>query len=285
MLPVAIAIKNQCAKASHIVKVVYDAHEYTRGVHRPNSTWLPAMCNAEDSNISQADAVLTVTESICELIKDDHQLAIQPSLIMNAPSLEFTKQEAPFPTLREQLELADDTPLFVYLGVTAPARGLHTVVEALPQLPEVHLALVTSQNATVEQLTKQATELGVSERLHVVPMVSHEWVSSYIRGCTAGVNPALHNPNHEHSISTKFYEYLHAHVPIIVSDLRDMKILTEQIGNGEVFVAEDVDDFVLAAQRLLTNPARYQLAMTPELLREYSWEAQLLKLNEVYKSL
>lgn len=285
MLPVAIRIKEELAKQGKSVKVIYDAHEYTRGVHRANSTWLPAMRRAEDSNIKKADAVLTVTSSIAELIQTDHQLEVRPTLIMNAPSLSFTKQDSPFPTLRQELGLATEVPLFVYLGVTAPARGLHTVIEALPQLPDVHLALVTTENSTTDQLKTRAEELGAANRLHIVPMVSHEWVSSYIRGCTAGVNPALHNPNHEHSVSTKFYEYLHAHVPIIVSDLRDMKLLTEDLGNGEVFVAEDVEDFVAAAQRLLINPAKYQLAMTNELLNEFSWETQLAKLNGVYRGL
>ena len=55
-----------------------------------------------------------------------------------------------------------------------------------------------------------------------------------------------------------------------------------RLGNGEVFVALDTDDFVRAIREVLADKARYQSAYTDEVLMERSWERQAENLLTIY---
>ena len=66
----------------------------------------------------------------------------------------------------------------------------------------------------------RATELGVAHRVHVTAMCRSE-VAPFLARATSGVIPIRHFPNHEIALITKFFEYSHARLPIVVSDVQD----------------------------------------------------------------
>jgi glycosyltransferase involved in cell wall biosynthesis len=189
--------------------------------------------------------------------------------------------------VRTSLGLAPDVPLIVYSGVSAPRRGLATVVEALDRLPGAHLALVTTRNAYVEGLLARAAELGVADRLHLHGYVPQEQVVAFLRTATVGVIPIHHTLNHEIALITKYFEYAHARLPIVTSDVETMARQTQELGNGEVFRAEDVPDFVRACGAVLADPGTYAKAYDshPDLLRSWTWRTQAEALAELYRRL
>jgi glycosyltransferase involved in cell wall biosynthesis len=78
---------------------------------------------------------------------------------------------------------------------------------------------------------------------------------------------------------------MQALLPIIVSDVKTMAAEVERLGNGEVFTAEDVDDFVRATKLVLADPAKYRAAYTPEVLSQRSWERQAEVLLATYNQI
>jgi glycogen(starch) synthase len=65
-----------------------------------------------------------------------------------------------------------------------------------------------------------------------------------------------------------------------------MAEMTRSTGQGEVFVAEDVDDYVRAVCAVLANPKQYRAAYdTPGLLEQWTWEAQAEVLDQAYSRL
>jgi glycosyltransferase involved in cell wall biosynthesis len=136
------------------------------------------------------------------------------------------------------------------------------------------------------ELVARATELGVGDRVHALPYVAHDQVVSFLSTADVGVIPIHHWPNHEIALITKFFEYSHARLPVIVSDVKTMAEVTRSTGQGEVFTAEDIDDYVRAVQAVLADPKRYRAAYdTPDLLAQWTWEAQADVLDQVYRRL
>lgn len=283
-LSIAVAVKDHWKLRGHDVAVIYDSHEFTSGVYRPNPTWLPAMESLEKRYIPQVDAVATVSGAIAKLLKDKFELPTLPTVILNAPSKEVDAVQLPFPSLRASLKLDDSVPLFVYVGVSAQMRGIHTAVEALKFYPDAHLAVITKFNNYVRSCVEMATDLGVDDRLHILPYVPQALVSTYISDATAGISPCLHHPNHELSCFTKFYEYLHAGLPIVTSDVQVMKETTLEFGVGTVFVAEDASDCAAQMKLLASGISSYKSAISQSLLDDWSWETQAAKLEVLYKS-
>jgi glycosyltransferase involved in cell wall biosynthesis len=185
-------------------------------------------------------------------------------------------------------DIGSDVPLLVYSGAAAPQRGLGIMVEALPQQAGVHVALVTNNHHRefMTGLVDRARELDVLDRVHVLSYVPHWQIVQVVSGADVGVIPIHHWLNHEISLATKFFEYSHARLPLVVSDVRTMAATVRATGQGEVFTAEDVDDYVRAVRAVLDDPERYRSAYDkPGLLDGWTWAAQAEVLNSVYRRL
>ena len=290
MLGVGARAKIRAAAQGRRIALVWDAHEFLPGIRpwRDHARWLPAHRAHEREYAPYADAVLTVSPDLAELLRREHRLPEPPAVLLNAPAAEHRPtDEAPPPDLRAECGIGADAPLLVYSGAAAPQRGLDTLVDALPRLPGVHVALVVNPALRyVEQLAARAARLGVADRLHVLPYVPHWQVVPFLAGADVGVIPIHRWPNHEIALITKFFEYSHARLPLVVSDVRTMAATVRETGQGEVFRAGDVDDFVRAVTAVLADPARYRAAYDrPGLLPGWTWRAQAEVLDGVYRRL
>jgi glycosyltransferase involved in cell wall biosynthesis len=292
MLGVGARAKLRAEGKGRTVRLVWDAHEFLPGI-KPWSVhprWHIAQCAHEREYARYADAVVTVSATLAEMLAERHGLSRLPEVVLNAPDAEYAPEQAaePVPDLRALCGIGPTTPLAVYSGAAAPQRGLDIMIEALPQLPNTHVALVVLRvnSAYVKELKGRAAELEVSDRLHVLPYVPHYQVVPFLAAADVGVIPIHHWPNHEIALITKFFEYSHARLPFVVSDVRTMGEMVASTGQGEVFTAEDVSDYVRAVKSVLADPDSYRAVYDRQgLLEEWTWEAQAAVLDGVYSRL
>jgi glycogen(starch) synthase len=278
------------------VFLVWDAHEFLPGI-KPwvaHPRWHLAQCAHEREYAGVADAVVTVSETLAGMLVEEHGLTKRPTVVLNTPDAQTASPDPtrPVPDLRALCGIGADVPLLVFSGAAAPQRGLGIMVEALVALDGVHVALVvlragsTEISPYVQELVSRAAELGVTDRVHVLPYVPHDQVVPFLSPADIGVIPIHHWPNHEIALITKFFEYSHARLPIVVSDVKTMADMTRKTGQGEVFVASDLDDYVRAVKSILADPRRYRAAYdAPGLLDVWTWEAQAEALDRVYTDL
>ena len=290
MLGVGARATVRARAAGRSVKLLWDAHEFLPGLRsRANTaTWLPAHCAYEREFAPYADAVITVSAELAKLLQAHHGLSETPGVVLNAPEVAPYAGEESTADLRDLCGIGTDARLLVYSGAAAPQRGLDIMVEAIPRLDRVHVAFVVAhpRSRYVEGLVARAEELGVVDRVHLLPYVPHDQVVSFLASADAGVIPIHHWPNHEVALITKFFEYAHARLPMIVSDVRAMAEATRSLGQGEVFRADDVEDFVRVVKIVLADPARYRSAYDrPGVLESWTWETQAKALDEVYRRL
>jgi glycogen(starch) synthase len=277
----------------HRVRWVYDAHEYLAGIDIPQR-WdarrrlrRRMLVGVEREYIRRADAVVTVSDGVAALLAADHRLPVKPLVVLNAPVI---STKATGRRLRDDVGVAEGTPLLLYSGGMAPRRGVATVIDALVPLSDVnaHLALIAREDdPDVGALRRRAQERGVADRVHVVPYVPVDEVVPYIESATIGVVPILHHPNHELSLITKYFEYLHACLPILTSDVREMAETTRRLGVGEVFTAGDPGSLAEGARRMLADLDMYKKVYAgPDDPRGASlWEEQAAKLDALYRRL
>jgi glycosyltransferase involved in cell wall biosynthesis len=263
-------------RAGRPVTLVWDAHEFLPGARprRDNARWLPAHLAYEREYGPSADAVVTVSDTLADLLQHEHHRAERPTVVLNAPDAATDRD---VPDLRALCDVDAGTPLLVYSGSVSPQRGLDTVLEALPQLPGVHLAVVAADPAAFPH----------AERVHAVPYVPHDQVSRFLAAADIGLIPIHHWPNHEIALITKFFEYSHARLPIVVSDVRTMAATVRETGQGEIFQARSTPDFVRAVKRVLADPAKYRAVYDgPDSpLPHWTWAAQAATLDALYRRL
>jgi glycosyltransferase involved in cell wall biosynthesis len=292
MLSVGARAVLRARVAGRDIKLVWDAHEYVPGIKPWKSTerWLPAVVAMEREYAPSADAVVTVSDTLAGMLQEDHALAVRPTVVLNAPDAEIAPELAaePVPDLRALCGIGADDPLIVYSGAAAKQRGLDIMVEALPVMENVHAAFVVldPNSGYVRELKARAQKLGVAGRAHFLPYVPHYQVTRFLSAADAGVIPIHHWPNHEIALITKFMEYSHARLPLVVSDVKTMGGVTESTGQGEVFRAEDLEDFLRAVKAVLSDPGRYRAVYDKAgLLDQWTWEAQADILDDLYSTL
>lgn len=269
---------------------VLDAHEYVaataaRGAAGPRGRLRRAMVVGEqDEFIRDADAVVTVSRTLADTLVADHRLATPPTVVLNAP---VVAPNAGGPSLRRLVGLPEGVPLLVYAGGCAPARGVATLVQALTRLDGVHAALVTADgDPHVPGLLDLAARLGVAGRVHRVPYVPADHVVPLLRSADVGIVPLLHRPNHEISLVTKYLEYLHAGLPVLTSDVREMARFTTAHGLGEVHPAGDPQRLADAARIVLADHDRYAAAVrSSAAVRDTAWPCQAERLLALYDTL
>ncbi|MEV0097108.1 glycosyltransferase family 4 protein [Streptomyces sp. NPDC050738] len=292
MIGVGARAVQRARAGGRTVKLVWDAHEFLPGL-KPRAdrhTWMPGHCAHEREYARCADAVVTVSGTLAELLQAEHDLPRLPAVVLNAPGGEppAGPEAEETPDLRELCGIGPDDPLLVYSGAAAEQRGLGTMVEALPQLPGVHCAFVVSapRGTYMKSVLARAEELGVAERIHILPYVPYWQVVPFLAAADVGVIPIHHWPNHELALITKFMEYAHARLPVVVSDVRTMAEAVRETGQGEVFRAEDTADFVRAVRAVLEAPDGYRAAYDRAgLLDQWTWQAQAEVLDGVYSGL
>lgn len=284
MISVAATAAGRLRAAGHRVTWLYDAHEYVAGVDWPTKRSMSALPQVEREYIRRADAVVTVSPQIAELIQQDHKLTRTPLVVRNVPAREAIG--ASRESVRKAAGLGPDVPLIVYSGYIHHERSIGTAVEALPMLPGVHLVIVAgAANPELVAILELADELEVRSRVHVVPYVAQQEVADYLSSADLGVILSKRTINYEMSLPTKFAEYLHARLPVVVSDVQTLSAYVRDHGVGEVFTAGDAESFRDAVLSALPRVAELRTNITEEVLDELSWEHQLETLLPLYAEL
>ncbi|MBV9025264.1 MAG: glycosyltransferase family 4 protein [Streptomycetaceae bacterium] len=296
-LGVAVRAALRAEAAGCTVKVVWDTDECAAVPSTSSRREAAARQADERAHAAGADVVVTVSEAYAERLRVGCRLPVPPVVALNAPRHEADSTGKTGESgktgkrdggVREACGLGPEVPLLVHSGAASPERGLLTVVEALPKLYDLHAAFLVPHpdDVYVGTLIERATELGVASRLHVLSYVPPEAVPGFLASADIGVVPVHHLPHHEVTLSTRYLEYAHARLPIVVSDVRAMAAATLKLGNGEVFRARDTADFVRAVGAVLTNERRYRKAYErSDMLRQWSWQVQSVPLLDTYARL
>lgn len=285
-LGLALRAKKRASARGKKIAILYDAHEYIQGVHRKHPVWQSAMTLLERTSIKRVDTVMTVSEIIAGMLAQDYGLQIRPTVVLNAPRRVQPKVDSELKTIRTKIGLAPEVPLHIYVGAAAPQRGLDAMIGALVKAEGHHVGLIVNPDTPfVKKLQAHAISLGVEDRLHIHPYVPEWYVSTFSSDATSGVIPILHYPNHEISLVTKYFEYLHARIPIIVSDVKTMAEEVLLQGNGLVFTAGLADELADRFVQITAERAQYTGAITESMLDEYSWERQGDKLVSTHDCL
>lgn len=266
--------------------IIYDAHEWMVGRAAyivPPPDGVPSEVELEETCIDEADAVVTVSREMAEALESRYRLPRAPIVLHNAPLMAWGEIEAP--SLRALAGIGADVPLLAYVGNIAPVRGVLDVVEALPLLPgEIHFALLGWGRG--DEVLDLAAQQGVSERVHVVDPVLPEQIVPTIRDATLGLNTMRRNPNYDRTLPRKIFQYLHAGLPMVVSDCPSIAGFVHEHGLGEVFTAGDPASFAEAVRRALERREELRERLQDaELRRQFSWDSQEADLVSVYRDL
>jgi len=282
-LPAAIRIARETG-----AKVLYDVHDLY--LHQPKrrsrfAYWFGE--RTEKRNIKLADAVITVSDGMADYLRSSYGIP-RPILVMNAPEVKSADGGSQR-NLRSELGLGPDVPLGVYTGGRNRSRGLDKLVQALGQVPALHLALVGHRQGGDDTQLRRIAEAGAwDHRLHIVPPVHHDRVVNYVASADFAILPYhVDCLNHEVTIPTKLFEAVFAGLPVVVHKNRALREFVEATGTGLVTDSRDVESMANTLRHMVRDQDQLHLSdeKVSSLIREYGWPTQAKRLLEVYDRL
>lgn len=290
LLGAGVQAKRRLTSRGRPVTLVYDAHEYLPGMTGVNPKAEAAYQAMELDLIGEIDAMITVSESIADALQQRYALAHRPTVVLNTPPRASAVTGEQVGGVREAAGVPDGVPLLVYSGVLGHQRNVGAVITALAELPGVHFACVcvpSAHHPAPRALAALATQLGVDDRVHLVDPVLPEAISGFLASADVGVHPMVSGlANHEMALPNKLFDYIFAGLPVVVSDVAEMRRFVTEHGVGATFDPGDPDDLARAVRDVLADSESFRRAVrSPELLDMYCWDEQARRLRELYSTL
>lgn len=240
------------ADRRHRAPFIYDAHEIyahqhlvARTLRRRMLVWF-----TESIVLRRCAAAITVNDSLAAWYARAYKVA-RPTVVRNVPDV------------RPQAEMPDaphmpDAPTILYVGSITSGRGIETAVAALGHLPDVHLALLGRVSAPAEMRKIEATieRYGVGSRVHMLGPVRPDQVVQVASRATVGLvlieDVGL---SYHFSLPNKLFECAHAGLPVVASDLPEIRAVVEGYGTGLICDPSDPLEVARAIRRLLEDAA------------------------------
>lgn len=266
-------------------RLLYDAREFTFALGplagRPVRQRI-IEC-VERRYIRRADTVTVSGPLDADIIAAHYGLRQRPDVILNVPPYAPPAATSP---LRAACGLDASVPLILYQGVVHHGRGLRPMMEAMRQLPDVHLAVIGDGPATIE-LREYGEQQGLSQRVHWLGAKPYDQLHEWTCGATIGLT--LIEPlseSYRYALPNKFYEYMRAHVPQLVTDLPALRAALAQYPVGmqvpETLTAADVAD---AVRQLLVPATHAAFVEQCTAFKHIAWERQAATVLDIYTDL
>lgn len=286
-LPIGVIIKKFFNKD---VKIVYDAHEYEiNDVPNQSQRSIKIKYYVEKFFIKYADKVITVSNAIADEYVKLYGIE-KPALVLNTPPYKEIKKKNIF---RETFGINENQTIFLYQGGLSKGRGIEILIEAFKSLEEegrrkkeedTKSVIVFMGYGPLENMIKETSKEYKNIYFHqaVSPDVLLDYTSSADFGISTIEDSCL---SYRYCLPNKMFEYLMAEIPVIVSNLYEMKrlVVTNKIGvvakeNSPEGLKEAIEEAVkLDKEELKTNIQKVKTI--------YNWEEQEKVLLNVYKGL
>jgi len=276
MLPIAVIIKKIYNKN---VKIVYDAHEYETETYALSGIQKKVTKLAEKFLIKYADRVITVSDSIANEYVKLYNIE-KPALVLNTPSYKEVQKQDKF---RETFGIEGKT-IFLYQGGLGRNRGIELLLEVFKSIDNGKSVMVFMGYGDLESLIMKNAKEHDSIFFHkaVSPEVLLDYTVSADFGISTIEDSCL---SYRYCLPNKLFEYIMAEVPMIVSNLPEMRRVVEKNQIGVVLEEESVEGVLHAinqAVKMDRNNINQNLKKVKEI---YNWEEQERVLLAVYKEL
>jgi glycosyltransferase involved in cell wall biosynthesis len=183
---------------------------------------------------------------------------------------------------RTFLGLPPDRPLIGFAGSFRPWHGLEVAIGALAELPGAVMA-IAGEGEVRAPLEKRAHDLGVSDRVCWTGQLPHHLIPGFLAALDIAVLPYPALPGFSFS-PLKLYEYLAAGVPIVASDLGQIRTTLEGGRWGALVRPGDPTALAEGIRGVLADPIRageIAAAGRRMALQEHTWEQRARALTEL----
>ena len=255
--------------------LVFDSHELFSEIpellHKPKvkDFWF----GLEKSIIPKLKNVITVSDSI-----KNHYFklyGVSATLVRNIPKIEKINQK--------KFEInTHEKKIILYQGAINVGRGIELMIDTMPLLDEF-MFIVIGDGDIVKDLKERVTGLEVNNKVKFLGKKTPEELKKLTLNATIGMSLEEDlGLNYRYALPNKIFDYLHANVPVITSDLPEMSVLIEKYAFGEILYKRSPEVLATTIKLMTKKSYAKELTFAKEKL---NWAHEKKKLISIFKTL
>lgn len=216
--------------------------------------------------------VITVSDSIKKHYEDLHNIEV--TVVRNLPITQPINP-TPFPFSTK------GKTVIIYQGSVNVGRGLELMVDTMKLLQD-HLLVVVGVGDITDLLEAKVLNSKLEDKVKflgkVLPKDLKHLTSNADLGISLEEDLGL---NYRYALPNKIFDYIHAEIPVIASNLPEMKKLVETYQVGEIITDRNSEELVKLINKVTQKD--YKAALTSA-KKELNWDKEKMKLIELLQS-
>lgn len=225
--------------------------------------------------------VVVVCEPIALWYRDRYKLR-NVHVVRNAPEIEAAKVKPTPANFRKKFDIPEQSIIFIYQGMFGVGRGTEELLDAFSYSNNdaAHLVMMGFGSSEAESLVMSAAEKWVNIHYHeAVPL---NFITSYSAGADIGIIVSEGTSlSYELSQPNKFFEYIHAGLPILVSD--NLKYLAKLVSDNLLGLVVDLRNLKDVFSRLDIEEINSFKIGVAEYAKSTYWENDAVIFAKVYR--
>lgn len=224
-------------------KLVYDSHELFTElpelVHRPKTKlfWQ----KIEKFILPKLKNSYTVCQSIANYYNQKYN--IQMSVVRNVP----------FYSKFKSIVKNQNPKIIIYQGSLNKGRGIEEMIEAMQYL-ENYIFWIIGDGYLSDDLKKLAKHFQLEQKVVFIPKLPVEKLPYYTIQAHLGISFEKNiSLNYYYALPNKIFDYVQASVPVLCSDLPEMKKIVEDFQVGEILVSHKPQQIAIQIQQIFND--------------------------------
>ncbi len=266
------------------INIVYDSHElfcevpelqanpFKRKLWKRIERWIfPKLKN-----------VFTVNKSIAKIYSEEYNVDVK--VVRNVPLL--SNQKNVEHKTKEELGLPIDKKIIVLQGAGINIdRGAEEAVQAMQYVNNAILLIIGSGDV-MEVLKQMVVDFKLNDKVIFIGKVPFEKLMQYTYLADLGLTLDKDtNINYRYSLPNKLFDYIHAGVPVLSSDLVEIKNIIKEYEIGDTIDSHKPQHIADKIDSIFNNETKLQLwkKNTKIASEKLNWELEEQQLIAVYK--
>ncbi len=263
------------------IPLIYDSHEYFTGVPEleHNNFARSFWSKLEKFILPKLSHLFTVNNSIAELYKQQYNVDFK--VVRNIPR----KREITTFKTKEELGLPLDKKILIYQGAGINIdRGVEELIRSM-QFINSTILLIIGSGDIIDVLKKNVVDLKLSEKVIFINKLPYEELISYTSNADLGLTLDKDtNINYRFSLPNKIFDYIHAGIPVLTSNLVEVKKIVDDYRVGEIAYSHEPQLLAVKINSMLENTdmlMQYR-ANASKAAQSLCWETEAMEFINVY---
>ncbi len=272
---------------------VYDSHELFHAWPLNNLKGLPLsiliksyivrkyQVLREKRNGRLADYLLTVNQSLSDILFDYFRAKEKPVIIRNAPELEEIKNSV---DLKSMYNIPASDKLLVFIGAHIYARthNHEQVIDEIGNKEGLHLLYITSFDKGCQDVQDYVNANKI-RNVHFHPAVKPAEITSYLSGADIGLVPTWNKTNlsYWYALDNKLFEYTIAEIPVLATQQPEYMNILNHYKNGVCVNPDERGAYLQGMNEILADYQNFK-ARAIAAKQEINWNAERKKLVDLY---